>query len=160
MYPWELIHCLQYASTQGYGCQCLGFLTRTRALMHATARWGCRNTVRLRESALRVGWEKDPLLYGRLEPISAAHQIQCTAHWATSSRSLVTELWSEWKDFLSATFHMHPVPHHNTHHSQTLVILQLPTMPQATILMQFSCWSCELEMQVTASKTWNANYSQ
>ena len=45
--PWELICCLQYASKQGYGCQCLGFLTWTQALMHATAHWGCRNTVRV-----------------------------------------------------------------------------------------------------------------
>ena len=170
VYPWELIYCPQHASKQGSGCQCLAFSTQTQALMQATARWGCRNTVR--ESAPKADWEKDPLPYGRLEPASAVHQIRCTAHWATSSRSLVTELRSEWKDFLSATFHMHPVPHHNTHHSQTLftvctVILQLPTMPPFwcsfpadPVNQKCKLEPVKLEKQVGASKTWNASWSQ
>ena len=46
--------CVQYfgVSRQGYGCQCLGFLTYAQMLMHAIAQGGCMDT--LRKSALEV----------------------------------------------------------------------------------------------------------
>ena len=38
--------------------------------MHAIAHWGCTDTVR--ESALKVDWEKNPLPHRGIEPASAA----------------------------------------------------------------------------------------
>ena len=52
-----------YMLKQCYCCQCLGFLTCTQMLMHTIAQGGCMNTttLRLREFALKVNWEKNPL---------------------------------------------------------------------------------------------------
>ena len=66
--------CVQYfpVSRQWCGCQCLGFLTRARMLIHAIAHGGCTDVVR--ESALAVdsGW-KIPRWSGGLEPVSVLH---------------------------------------------------------------------------------------
>ena len=40
----------------GYGCQCLGFLTRAQTLMHAIAHGGCTDTGKV--SALKVDWRR------------------------------------------------------------------------------------------------------
>ena len=50
------------------GCQSVGFLTCTQMLMHAIAHGGCTNTVR--EPAVKVDWEKNPLPHRGIEPWS------------------------------------------------------------------------------------------
>ena len=62
--------CVQYfrVSKQWYGCQCLGLLTWAQMLVHAIAHRGCTDTIR--ESALKVDGEKNPLPHQGLEPAS------------------------------------------------------------------------------------------
>ena len=62
--------CVQYfhVSEQWYGRQRLGLLTGAQMLMHTIARRGCTDTIR--EPALKVDWEKNPLPHQGLEPAS------------------------------------------------------------------------------------------
>ena len=57
-----------HVSKQWYGCQCLAFLTCAHMLRHVIAHRGCSDTVR--QSALEVDWEKNPLSHQGLEPKS------------------------------------------------------------------------------------------
>ena len=88
--------CAQYfpVSKQWYGCQCLGFLMCTQMLMHVIACRDCADT--RRESALKVDWEKNPLLYWRLEPqvINApGFLFQWATNWAVLPHALLFMLW-------------------------------------------------------------------
>ena len=62
--------CVQYfrVPRQWYGCRCLRLLTCTLMLMYTIAHRGCTDTVR--ESALEVDGEKNPLLYWGLSVCS------------------------------------------------------------------------------------------
>ena len=71
-------------SKQWFGCQCLGVLMSTQIIIHAISHRACMDAVR--ESALKVDWEKNPLPHRD----SNQHQY-CTS--AFLSDALPTELF-------------------------------------------------------------------
>ena len=174
--PWGLIYCLQYASTQGYGCQCTLRADLLSAVCVHTRLWlpvlGIFNA--------NTGVDACNCLLGLQEHCKRV----CTESWLGERSLAVQETWTRisgapnpmysplsyilkipchrtviWVKGFSECYISH-TPSTTPQHPPQPDIGQLTVTNNATFLMQFSCWSCELEMQVTASKTWNANYSQ
>ena len=88
--------CVQYfcVSRQWYGCQHWGFLKCAQMLMHVIAHRDCTDT--RRESAPKVDWEKNPLLYWRLKPevINAlGFLFRWATNWAILPHALLFMLW-------------------------------------------------------------------
>ena len=60
----------------------VGFLTCTQMLVHATAHWGCTNTVH--KSALQVDSRGNNLLsHLGIKPMEILHLVQHSTNWAT-----------------------------------------------------------------------------
>ena len=74
------------------GLSMLGIIMCTHMLMHAIACAGCFNTIR--ESALKVDWEKNPLTHWRAKPALVAQVTQHSRHWATSLAPHASESYS------------------------------------------------------------------
>ena len=75
---WPHVLLYFHQSKQWYGCQRVGFSTCTQIFMHLIARRSWTNTVR--NSAMKAGWEKNPLLHQGVKPAST---VCWTQHWIT-----------------------------------------------------------------------------
>ena len=98
-YPFLKVVCAAFpcVQTMVYVCQCLGFLTCARMLMHAIAHWGRMNIIR--EYICTESWpcEKNPLPHQGFEPASVlrlAFLSQNSTIWAVDAapRNLLNPL--------------------------------------------------------------------